>query len=161
MKKTILTILLCGNMVIGIAGCVNYDKALGNAPLTKHAEPLFTIITGNKVCVPVQLTVYEDGNYELFTEYKTCRPNQSCNSMLKYSKSIKGIYTYDVRRILDNSVDANSKSYSMDNLPEYELYDKDGHYYTIEKGQTNEYLDEFLKEINVDLKVCANPYYID
>ena len=56
----------------------------------------------------------------------------------------------------------------MNNLPEYEIYMGNsyvekgyGYYYTIEKGQTNKSIEELLKEINVELQVCAEPEYID
>ena len=112
--------------------------------------------------------LYEDGKYELFTEYEACRSLEICNLALKYTKSIKGIYNYDIKKIIENSVDASDKTYSMDNLPEYEMsvgnsYVEEGYSYkyVVEKGQTNKYLDEFLKEMDINLKVCASSYYID
>lgn len=168
MKKILLTILLCGIMVIGITGCGKSNKEWGDEPLSNHAELIFTIGMGNKSCVPVTLAIYEDGNYELFTTYESCRPGVVCNSKLKYTKSIKGTTDYGVIKIIKVDNVEVDKSHSMDNLPEYEIYMGNsyvekgyGYYYTIEKGQTNKYLEEFLKEIDVDLKVCAEPEYID
>lgn len=169
MKKTLLTIMLCGIMILGLTGCGNSKSVLGgDEPLKNPANVIFTIQMGSKVCVPVTLAVYDDGTYELFTEYETCRPGKTCASMLKYTKSIKGEYDYDVKKIIENSVDADSKGYSMDNLPEYEMYMGSSYveqgysyHYTVEKGQTNKYLDEFLNKIDIDLKVCAEPKYID
>ena len=164
--KKIITILMGGVMVLGITGCSKSNKEFGDEPLSSNTETIFIIKMGNKGCVPVQLSVYEDGTYELFTTYGACRSGQTCTLMLKYTKSIKGTYDYDVNKIIENSVDADKKSYSMDNLPEYEIYMGNpyveqgySYYYTIEKEKTNKYLDEFLNEIDVDLKVCANPEY--
>ncbi len=169
MKKILLTIMLCGVMILGLTGCGNSKSELGgDKPLTNPANVIFTIEMGSKVCVPVNLAVYDDDTYELFTEYETCRPGKNCDSILKYTKSIKGEYDYDVIEIIENSVDAGNKGYLMDNLPEYEMYIGNSYveqgysyYYTIEKGRTNNYLDEFLEEIKVDLKICAEPKYIN
>lgn len=123
---------------------------------------------GNKNCVPLQLAIYEDGVYELFTSYKSCKPGKFCTDMLSYSKSIKGTTKYDVLKIIKEKGVEKDKVHSMNNLPEYEIYMGNsyvekgyGYYYTIEKGQTNKSIEELLKEINVELQVCAEPEYID
>lgn len=168
MKQKLLTIMLCGVMLIGMTGCGKSNKEWGDEPLSNHEELIFTIEMGSKICVPIELAVYEDGTYELFTTYETCRSSKICNSMLKYTKSIKGTTDYDVIKIIEDDNIEVDKSHSMDNLPEYEIYMGNsyvekgyGYYYTIEKGQTNKSLEAFLKEINIDLKVCAEPEYID
>lgn len=168
MKKTLLNIMLCGIMVLGLTGSGNSKSVLGgDEPFKNPVNVIFTIERGSKVCIPVKLAVYDDGTYELFTEYETCRPGKTCAYMLKYTKSIKGKYDYDVKKIIENSVDSNNKGYSMDKLPEYEMYMgssyvKHGYsyHYTVEAGQTNKYLDEFLDKIDIDLKICAEPKYI-
>ena len=111
--------------------------------------------------------LYEDNQYELFTDYKECRPWQTCTEELRYTKSIKGTYNYDVIKIIEASTNANDKSYSMDNLPEYELYlgekyvqKYDTAMFVVEKDQTNNYLDELLEQLDVDLNSCANPDYV-
>ncbi len=166
MKKTILAIILCEIMILGITGCGSSSKLDGDEPLERHPELMFTIARGYKNCTPVELAVYEDGQYELFTAYQSCRPGEACTAMLKYTKSKKGTYSYDVIKIIEDQGNEVDKSHSMDNLPEYEMYMGDayvkdgyGYYYTIEKGQTNKFLDEFLKDIEVDLDVCAEPEY--
>lgn len=127
-----------------------------------------TISMGNKNCVPLQLAIYEDGVYELFTAYKSCKPGKFCTDMLSYSKSIKGTTKYDVLKIIKEKGVEKDKVHSMNNLPEYEIYMGNsyvekgyGYYYTIEKGQTNKSIEKLLKEINVELQVCAEPEYID
>lgn len=168
MKKAILT-LIYGIIVFAITGCGKLSNPLGgDTPLTNHSEDVLTITIGNKICVPVQLTLYDDGTYELFTSYESCRPGQSCTMMLKYTKSIKGKYNYDVMKIIEDDSIEVDQSHSMDHLPEYEIYMGNsyvekgyGYYYTVEKGKTNPYLEELLKDIDVDLKVCAVPEYID
>ena len=166
MKRTILTILLCG-MVLGMTGCGKINKLGGDAPLSNPKEKILSIAMGSKTCVPIHLTIYEDGNYELFTAYESCKPGDNCNMMLKYTRSIKGKTDYDVLKIIKEDGVEVDKSHSMDNLPEYEIYMGNsyveqgyGYYYTIEKGQINPSLEEFLKEIDVDLKVCAEPNYV-
>jgi hypothetical protein len=163
MKKTIISIIFCSIVIFGITGCAKTNKLGGDEPLTSHEEVILTIETGNKSCIPILLAVYEDGTYELFTTYKACRSGKFCEDVLEYTKSIKGKTDYDVLKIIEDEVEMD-KSYSMDNLPEYNIYMGNsyvekgyGYNYSIEKGQTNKFLEEFLKEIDVDLNVCAEP----
>ena len=146
--------------------CKNYPKEIGTDILENHVEVLISIHVGNKDYVPVSLSLYDDGTYELFTAYESCRPGRICTSMLKYTKSVKGTYKYDVEKIIKASVNADSKSYDMSNLPEYEIYlgDKymskyDSLMFTVEKGKKNKYLNELLDMIDVDLDKCAKPEY--
>lgn len=148
--------------------CINYPEEIGDEILESHGDLLISIHTGNKDYVPVTLSIYDDGTYELFTTYEDCRPGRMCTSILKYSKSIKGTYDYDIEKILEFSTNANDKTYDMNNLPEYEIYlgDKylekyDSLMFTVEKNKKNKYLDEFLKMIKVDLSKCAKPEYKD
>ena len=124
---------------------------------------IIEIIRGNEMLK----VLYEDNQYELFTNYKECRPWQTCTEELRYTKSIKGTYNYDVTKIIEASTNANDKSYSKDNLPEYELYlgkkyvqKYDTAMFVVEKDQTNNYLDELLEQLDVDLNQCANPDYV-
>lgn len=144
----------------------NYPTDIGTDILEKHEEILLSIQTGNKSCVPVSLSLYVDGTYELFTAYETCISGRLCNSILKYSKSIKGTYNYDIDKILKNSTNANDKNYDMKNLPEYEIYlgekyikKYDTIMFTVEKGKKNKYLNELLDLIDIDLSKCAKKDY--
>ena len=146
--------------------CKNYPKEIGTDILENHGEVLISIHVGNKDYVPVSLSLYDDGTYELFTTYESCRPGRICTSMLKYTKSVKGTYKYDVEKIIKASVNTDNKSYDMSNLPEYEIYlgDKymskyDSLMFTVEKGKKNKYLNELLDMIDVDLDKCAKPDY--
>lgn len=146
--------------------CKNYPKEIGTDILENHGDVLISIHVGNKDYVPVLLSLYDDGTYELFTAYESCRPGRICTSMLKYTKSVKGTYKYDVEKIIKASVNADNKSYDMSNLPEYEIYlgDKyikkyDSLMFTVEKGKKNKYLNELLDMIDVDLDKCAKPEY--
>ena len=146
--------------------CKNYPKEIGTDILENHGEVLISIHVGNKDYVPVSLSLYDDGTYELFMAYESCRPGRICTSMLKYTKSVKGTYKYDVEKIIKASVNADNKSYDMSNLPEYEIYlgDKymnkyDSLMFTVEKGKKNKYLNELLDMIDVDLDKCAKPEY--
>lgn len=167
MRRTIFTILLCMIIVLGLTGCKNKYKGKGTELLKEHGNVIFSASPGNKDCVTVQLTLYDDNQYELFTDYKDCKPWQTCTLALKYTKSIKGTYEYDAIKIIEASTNANDKSYSMDNLPEYKLYlgekyieKYDTLSFTVEKGQTNKYLNELLEQLDIDLDSCANPDYI-
>ena len=146
--------------------CTNYPSDIGTNLLITHGNLLINISVGNKQYVPVSLSVYDDGTYELFTAYESCKPGVLCTSILKYTKSLKGTYNYDILKIIEASTNANDKGYSMDNLPEYEItlgekyMQKYGTLtFTVEKGKKNKYLDEFLDSIDVDLSKCAKPEY--
>ena len=146
--------------------CKNYPKEIGTDILENHGEVLISVHVGDKDYVPVLLSLYDDGTYELFTAYESCRSGRICTSMLKYTKSVKGTYKYDVEKIIKASVNADNKSYDMSNLPEYEIYlgDKymskyDSLMFNVEKGKKNKYLNELLDMIDVDLDKCAKPEY--
>ncbi len=169
--KKIITYLLIIISIITLTGCNKEDKTSnfeGNEPLNKdYSEVVFRISKRDSACIPTELVFYIDGTYELFTAYKACKPNQTCNSMLTYTKSIKGQYDYDIIKIVDN-INSEEKSYTNKNHPKYEIYMGNSYvekgysyYYTIEQNQKNTYLNELLKTINVDLTVCATPEYID
>lgn len=146
--------------------CLNYPEDVGSDVLMNSGNLLISINIGNKNYIPVSLNVYDNGTYELFTSYKDCEPGRICISMLIYTKSVKGTYSYDIEKILNSSTNANDKTYDMNDLPEYEIYlgEKYMKQYnslmlTVEKGKKNKYLDEFLESINVDLSKCAKPEY--
>ena len=118
----------------------------------------------NSECVPVSLTVYKNNKYKLYTSYKACKPDTPCNDNLVYLDFIEGTYKYDIFKIIEASVNANNKTYFVDNMPDYvitlgeEYIEKYGTLsFAIEKNSTNKYLNEFLKSINVDLKKCSTP----
>ena len=147
--------------------CVNYPKEIGDDILSQSKDVLISINIGNKDFVPVSLSLYDDGTYELFTAYETCKPGRICTSMLKYIKSIKGKYNYDIEKILKASTNADKLSFDMNHLPEYEIHlGKDltlkynSLLFVVEKRKRNKYLNELLKMINVDLSKCAKPIYI-
>lgn len=167
MKKTIFTILICVIIILGITGCGNKYKNRGTDLLKDHGNVILIISTGNKSCVPVELVLYDDNQYELFTDYAACKPNQNCTMELRYTKSIKGKYDYNPIEIIEEDNIEINKSHPMDNLPEYEIYVGDTYVqkgyeynYSVEKGTTNKSLEELLKQLDIDLKVCANPEYI-
>ena len=133
-------------------------------PLTKediiHEDSglLFSISLMNSKCVPVQLSLYDDNKYVVYTSYETCKKGVPCNLILKYSGMKEGTYDYDVMQIIANSIDANNLSFNSDNTPDYEIYTgKDGHMYVT--YQNNIYLKELLEKININLKTCAKPEY--
>ena len=177
-KKIKIGIIICGAMIFLVAlicevvvglNHKNRTDLKGTDLLENHGDVVFSIIkrgNGND-CVKVELALYEDNQYELFTDYATCKPGKTCTMELRYTKSIKGTYDYDLNKIINASTNANEKLYSMDNLPEYEItlgekYIKKYNTltFTVEKNQTNNYLDELLKQIDINLDQCANQDYV-
>ncbi len=143
-----------------------YTNLNGDTPLTNHKEPILSITKGIRPCTSLLLVVYEDGIYELFTAYEACRPGEVCTSIMKYTKSITGKTNFDVLKIIDD--DSVEKIHSTDVPVDYEIemgekYTKNGYEnrYMILQDHTNKILKDFLKEINIDLNVCAIPEYID
>lgn len=139
-------------------------RGKGTTPLENPSEVVIRI-KKNKKCIPVSLSLYADGTYELFTDYADCRPFQVCTLKLVYTKSIKGTYNYDLTKILDNSIDKEDVLFD-DNQIDYEIYTNSSgisfilgeeydHDYVTKKSETNEPLEELLKEIDVDLDICA------
>ena len=114
-------------------------------------------ITKNKECITVNLAVYKDNKYRLSTAYKACKPDQICNSDLRYTKFEEGTYNYNIMEIIKHSSDANILQFTNDNLPVYEIYTGKGQRFITDED--NKYLKEFLKSINVDLSLCAEPDY--
>ena len=102
--------------------CTNYPIELGDTILESHGNTLISIQYAKRSYVPIMLSVYDDGTYELFTSYASCKPGRVCTSMLKYTKSIKGIYNYDIEKILSASTNADGMSFEMSKLPVYEIY---------------------------------------
>lgn len=148
--------------------CTNSYNKLASDILKEHGNLLMSINVGNKSYVPISLSLYDDGTYELFTAYESCMPNRNCNMILKYTKSIKGNYNYDLEKILNESKNANNLSFDMDNLPEYEItlgeslinkYNTLS--FVVEKNKNNKYLDELLNIIDIDLNKCANVEYVN
>ena len=146
--------------------CVDYPKELGDSILENPGNVLISIQYAKRSYVPISLSVYDNGTYELFTSYADCKPGRVCTSMLRYTKSIKGNYNYDIEKILSASTNADGMSFEMSKLPVYEIYlgeeymkKYDSLMFVVENGKKNKYLDEFLDTLNVDLKKCAKPDY--
>ena len=101
-----------------------YAKHLTKEDIVSDDGFLFAINWGdNKTdCIPIQLDVFADGRYTLYTSYEDCPPNSTCNAMLKYNKAIGGTYDYDVMKIIQYSVIADDMTFTNENLPEYEIY---------------------------------------
>lgn len=105
MKKTILIIFICSTLLLIIAIC-SWIKNIREEDIPSEKDSLdivFTISKKRNDCIPFNLVVYNDGSYELFTAYESCKKDEVCAAILKYSKSIKGKYDFDVMKIIDNS----------------------------------------------------------
>lgn len=121
---------------------------------------LFSIRWTKSDCIPIQLNVYDEGKYELYTSYEACGFTESCNSILMYTKKESGIYDYDVMKIINNSIIADNMNFTNANRSEFEIYTGNGEkVYMLITNSNNKYLEEFLKQINVNLKKCADPDY--
>ena len=158
---------------------INYDSKLSNKELVSKYYAKITdsknilkedIVGNNKLlfsisykkidCIPISLSVYDDGVYELYTHYEACRFGEVCDDILKYSKKDTGKYDYDVMKIINSSTIADNMTFTNEKLPEYEMYTGNGELvYMLVTDSKNESLNEFLKNIKVNLKVCATPDY--
>ena len=125
---------------------------------------LVLTIEKQKECIPVILNLYDDNTYELFTEYESCKLFEICNDRLKYTKSIKGTYNFDLSIILNDNIELE------DNVSDYKLVDyeimpfttmreKYNNDYIIKKGHNNKYLEELLSELDLNINKCAVPDY--
>lgn len=114
-------------------------------------------ITKRMDCISVHLDVYKDNKYRLSTAYKACKPNQICTMELRYTQSVEGTYDYNIMEIIKHSSDANHLQFNSDNMPVYEIFSGKGQHFITDDD--NKYLKEFLKNINVDLSLCAKPDY--
>ena len=161
MRKKVIGVIGLILCIILTVGC---EKNYSDETLKEHGKEIMNISYSNKSCVPVRLSFYDDGVYELFTEYETCDPeSKDCNAVLKYIKSVHGKYDYDVKKIIENA--RKEPEFSPDNSPIIEIYPKegydgDGYYYTINQNDDKKDLDEVLKQINVNLDECAKANYI-
>jgi len=121
-----------------------------------YNDVIFSVEIGNKSCIPVLLSIYKNNRYVLHTKYAACKSG-ICNSILKYTEFFEGKYDYDIMQIIKHSIDANNMQFTMDNLPEYNIFTGNGYQFITDND--NKYLNEFLKSINVDLLKCAEPDY--
>lgn len=121
---------------------------------------LFTINWKKADCIPVSLSVYENGRYELATNYEACKPGVVCTAMLTYTQKEEGTYNYEVLNIIKNSIIADDMTFTNDTLPEFEIYTGNGDkVYMMVTDSNNKYLNDFLSSINVNLRTCAIPDY--
>lgn len=123
------------------------------------------IIQKNKECIPVRLNLYDDNTYELFTEYAACKLFETCTLQLKYTKSIKGSYNFDLSKIIEDDNIVLLDTIEENNLVDYEIYpfstlmDKYKNYYGVKKGQNNKNLNKLLEELDLNINKCAIPDY--
>lgn len=123
-----------------------------------YNDLIFSIEYKKSKCdIPVLLNIYKNNKYKLYTEYKACKPNELCTSMLEYTAFIEGEYNYNVIEIIKHSIDANNYQYTNDNIPKYTIYSGKSHEFITDDD--NKYLKELLQTINVDLSECAKPNY--
>ena len=122
--------------------------------INKENGLLFTINWMDTTKVPVQLNIYDNNKYKLYTHFKACMPGAVCTSELIYTKSEDGTYEYDALKIIQNSYDADTMQFTNNKLPDYEIYTgKDNHMYIT--FDSNKYLKEFLNELKINLKESA------
>lgn len=104
------------------------------------------------------LTLYKDGTYQLYTAHAEPLFFMVVNK-LQYTRSKIGKYDYDISKIINTCTASDDANIDMDYLPEYELryYGEDGNPkdYYVEYGQTNEELEKFLEQYNIDLNKCS------
>lgn len=170
-KKIVISIvvLVITCLIIGILISVNYNintskyKGQGTNIKETHGDTVL-IVEKNLDCIPVVLYLYDDNTYELFTEYRRCKHNKWCTLDIKYNKSIKGKYEYNLNKIIDKLTyyedNINSKDIDYE-ITIGKLVAKDKNHYVVLKGQNNELLEEFLKMLDIDLNICATFNYTE
>ncbi len=136
---------------------LNYDMSKITLEDISYHNILFNVRIGNKECIPVELSVFNNNRYILYTDYRACPKGQMCTSMLVYTKKESGTYNFNVIDIIRHSRDANLLSFTSDNLPKYDIYGGNGHHFV--SDDDNKYLTDFLKSIKVNLDKCATPDY--
>lgn len=137
---------------------LNLDMSKITIDDLRYDDLIFSITYEKGKCeIPVELSIYKNNQYRLFTAYKACRPGETCTLMLKYSEEIEGTYDYDIIEIIRHSVDANTFQFTNDNTPVYKIFSGKGQTFITDKD--NKYLKELLDSINVDLTKCAKPQY--
>jgi len=141
----------------------NKYENLGTDILINHGAIIMSIQKTND-CIPTTLTLYDDNQYELFTDYEACTPNNDCNKL--DTKSIKGTFDFDVLKILEEDNIDDKLYHSKVETPEYKIYVGDSYlkekyqnYYSVKKGTSNRALDELLKSLDIDLNSCESPNY--
>lgn len=149
-----IIIELFGHIIINNVKISTSEKEMLLEEVKSEEGLIFTIERGDKNCVPVKLSVYDNGIYELSTSYGVCKPFKTCSAMLKYIDVEKGTYDYEVLKILQNSYQSDRERF----VPKYEIYiGRDGKRYIT--ADNNRYLNEFLSSINVNLNKCAVKSY--
>lgn len=169
MKKEIICVIILLALIVGILLYYNREKAEEEKavkqekknsvePYTNSDGLVFSISSGTNDCVPVKLSVYEDGRYELVNSYKYPEGVNDVNYILVYNEPSKsGKSSYDVVKILKNSTNTEDESYDTSVTSEYEIYTGNGEYYVTDSN--NKYLEEYLDSIDVNLDVCAEKEY--
>ena len=155
----VLLIILLGFYYGYIYFSAHANKYINKSnPITEYRQDyILEIERDNKNCVPMVLKLFDDKTYELYTDYHACKPMEVCLLMLKYTKSTKGTYDYDLSKIL-STVEEDNGGYTNDNVPEYVLYTQDDSY-IVKHNQTNQYINELLKQLDIDMNQCANANY--
>lgn len=168
MKKVVKTIIIIIIVLALLVAVLYYGELFIKSHQNKYVNKsnpiieirqdyILTIEKENKKCVPLELRLYPDNTYELYTDYDACKPMETCLLMLKYTKSIKGTYDYDLSKIL-STVEEDIGGYTEDTLPEYVIHTQDDSY-IVKHNQTNQYINELLKQLDIDLNQCANANY--
>lgn len=151
-----IIIKLFGNIIYNNVEINVLENNLELEDVVNEDGLLFSISRNDKKCIPLNLNVYKDGKYEIYTAYEACKPSENCNSILRYTDKENGKYDFDVIKILRYSK-ASSTSDTSNYPPMYEMYLGNSERYIT--GSNNSYLEEFLKSINVDLNKCAKKDY--
>ena len=160
-KKTIAIISLILVIILIVIGII-YASVLAQEHYNhKKEEPLLESINLEEItgenglvfkiersdvysdCNSVFLAVYDDGTYQLTTTERI-QSGEIVHPVLIYEEPITGTYTYNIEEIFLN-LKQTSKKYYVITTGTNEIYTTD---------KANEKLNEFLKEIDVDLDAC-------
>ena len=154
MKKIIILLL---TIIWLITGCESSKiEELTLDSLTADNGLVFSINAVNPNCVTPQLSLYKDGTYKYYDKYKYPKDAELVDLILRYANPSKvGKYDYDLLKIIQNS--DKEISFSVKNLPSYQISTGNGENYAILKK--NRYLNELLNELDINLNTCAEKEY--
>lgn len=149
MKKHLIALVL----LLLITGCGKNEVNEFPRPILDINTVLKGDLAQNEIeCYPVQLRFYSNGTYEFSTSYKAEFQSQINETFYFHTNPKKGKYKYDLSKITNG---LERDNYPVENT-KYKFEEiETGKKYIMKQGDNNKYLDELLKELNINLDICA------
>lgn len=152
-KITLVAIGLTGVVLLGILMwnfLTNHDRNARN--IADANGLLFSVVlnTKDRDCVPVKLSIYDDGKYEFRNSFKYALEDDTSNPIYDDAYAIDHV-DYDALKIISKSV--HEDKVEDDSTYAYKIVTGKGDVYYA--NDDNEYLMEYLNKINFTLADCA------